>query len=76
MNIGDLVIGDEIVNEAGESLSVDMNMPEDREQGLYVGRLVTAKQIVRTVDEKREIGGRTAALAVDLESFFCGAGVW
>ncbi|REJ92616.1 MAG: 5'-methylthioadenosine nucleosidase [Planctomycetota bacterium] len=69
MRIGDLVIANEVANESGESLSVDMKMPEDRDRGLFVGRLMTAKQIVRTVDEKREISERTGALAVDLESF-------
>ena len=69
MRIGDLVIADEIVNASGDSLAVDLKMPEDRERGLYVGRLVTAEEIVRTVEEKRDVAERTGGLAVDLESF-------
>jgi len=68
MQIGDIVVANSIVDTHGHELSVDMNMAHDPEHGLHVGRLVTADEIVRTVDEKRALAGQTEALACDLES--------
>ncbi len=68
MKIGDIVVGTSLVDMHGQELNIDMQMPANPEQGLYVGRLLTADAIVRTVEEKRQLGERFTALAVDLES--------
>ncbi|QDU38773.1 5'-methylthioadenosine/S-adenosylhomocysteine nucleosidase [Maioricimonas rarisocia] len=68
MRIGDIVVANSIVDTHGHELSVDMNMEADPEHGLHVGRLVTADEIVRTIDEKRALADRTEALACDMES--------
>lgn len=74
LRIGDVVVANRIIpadgatpaDEAG--LKIDIKMPANEAQGLYVGRLATAQHIVQTVAEKRAIAERTGALAVDLES--------
>ena len=74
LHVGDVVVANRIVpadapvpaDDAG--LRIDIKMPADEAQGLYVGRLATATHIVQTVAEKRAIAERTGAIAVDLES--------
>lgn len=70
LRVGDIVVGNEIVSTDATqtSLRIDFKMPPDPKKGLYVGKLVTAAHILRTVAEKHELAGRTHALAVDLES--------
>lgn len=68
MKIGDIVVGTSLVDTHGQQLTIDMQMPANPSQGLYVGRLVTADAIVRTVEEKRQLAERYQGLAVDLES--------
>ncbi|MGD9854508.1 MAG: 5'-methylthioadenosine nucleosidase [Planctomycetaceae bacterium] len=68
LKIGDLVIGNSIVNAAGEELTVDVRMAADPGRGWHVGRLVMVDEIVRSVVEKQQLAERTGALAVDLES--------
>ena len=43
-------------------------MPADPARGLFVGRLLTADELVRTVALKKQLGEQHSALAVDLES--------
>ncbi|MFO1022672.1 MAG: 5'-methylthioadenosine nucleosidase [Planctomycetales bacterium] len=68
MKIGDIVVGNSLADLHGTELKIDLNMPEDRAGGRYVGKLLTADAIIRTVEEKRQLHARTNALAVDLES--------
>ena len=65
---GAIVVGNEIVDQHEHSLKIDMNMPTDPAHGLFVGRLLTADQLVRSAERKRQLGEQHAALAVDLES--------
>lgn len=68
LKIGDLVIGNSIVNTTGDELVVDVKMAPDPTRGWHVGRLVTADHIVRTIAEKQQLAERTGAMAVDMES--------
>jgi adenosylhomocysteine nucleosidase len=68
MKLGNIVIANSIVDTHGHELSVDVNMPADPSKGLYVGRLVTADAMVRTVKEKELIAKMLDAVAVDMES--------
>ena len=43
-------------------------MPADPARKLFVGRLLTADEMIRSVDQKRQLGEQHSALAVDLES--------
>ncbi len=68
LKIGDLVIGNSIVDIAGDDLKVDVRMAADPKRGWHVGRLLMVEKIVRTVAEKQRLGEQTGAMAVDLES--------
>src|SRR5262249_10279581 len=68
MKIGDIVVASSIVDSVGTELAIDLKMPADPAKGLYVGRLLTVDYVVRTVEEKKALAERFAALAVDMES--------
>ncbi len=68
LKIGDLVIGDSIVDREGDELKIDVRMAADAERGWHVGRLLMVEEIVRTVAEKQQLAEQTGAMAVDLES--------
>lgn len=66
--IGSILVADSIVDQHGQSLQIDLHMPADPTRGLFVGRLLTADDIVRTVALKRQLADQHSALAVDQES--------
>lgn len=66
--IGSIVVADSIVDQHEQSLKIDLHMPADPARGLFVGRLLTADELVRTVASKKQLGEQHSALAVDLES--------
>lgn len=68
MQIGQIVVADSVIDPDGQALKLDLHMPADPGRGLYVGPIVTERQIVRTVAEKQALSAKTGALAVDLES--------
>jgi adenosylhomocysteine nucleosidase len=68
MRVGDIVVADSIVDTHGQSLAIDVSFPPDPERGIHTGRLLTTDGIVRLVQEKRELGQRYSAVAVDLET--------
>lgn len=68
LKIGDIVVGQSLVDEQGTELRIDVGMPANPAGGLHVGRLLTVDRIVRTVTEKRELAKKSQALAVDMES--------
>lgn len=68
MKVGDVVVGNSIVDTQQKELQLDMQMPANPDGGLYVGKLLMAEEIVRTVAEKRSLAERTGAIAVDMES--------
>jgi adenosylhomocysteine nucleosidase len=68
---GDIVMADQIVDMADRLLDIDFKL--DREslaatRHLHIGRLLTADRVIRDPQEKRALGQRHAALAVDMES--------
>jgi adenosylhomocysteine nucleosidase len=68
LKIGDIVVANSVVGPAGEALTLDLSMQADPGHGWHVGRIATVDHIVRSVAEKRALGERTGALAVDMES--------
>jgi adenosylhomocysteine nucleosidase len=72
VNRYDLVAADSLVNSAGSKITLDpaalvpwlTEVPK-----LHRGQLLTLDRIVRLSDEKRRLGERHQALAVDMESF-------
>lgn len=64
---GHIVMPNEVVNAAGESLSIGLGMqPTDK---LHTGRLLTVDQLIRTTADKQAIGERHHAVACDMETF-------
>ncbi len=68
MRVGDIVLANGIVDTHGQSLKLEVGMAADPDNGLHVGRLLTADEMIRTADEKRELGEKHNAIAVDMES--------
>src|SRR5258708_6876136 len=68
MKVGDIVVGNSIVDAEGTELKIDMQMPANPAAGLYVGRLLTVDSIVRSVADKKSLAERLGAIAVDMES--------
>ena len=68
ISVGSIVVGNSIVDQHGQCLQIDMQMPADPARKLFVGRLLTADEMIRSVDQKRQLGEQHSALAVDLES--------
>ncbi len=66
--VGSILVADSIVDQHCQSLQIDLHMPADPTHGLFIGRLLTADDIVRTVALKQQLGEQHAALAVDQES--------
>jgi len=69
LNIGDIVMADGVTSHDGsERLSIDFHMPASMPVWLHTGHLCMADHIIRLVSEKQELGRKTGAIAVDLES--------
>lgn len=66
LKVGEIVIADVIADTHGNELTLTGHFPE--QDGLHTGRVITADDLVRTVDEKAELGRRLGGLAVDMES--------
>ena len=66
MTVGDVVMANSVVDTHGHELAVDMKMPPQK--GLHVGRFVTSDEMVRLVSNKRLLGEKHSAIAVDMES--------
>lgn len=65
----DLVLVDALVSGDGRRAAVDMRVdPATLAQGVHVGPLLTVEQIVRRPEEKRSLGERFGAVAVDTET--------
>ena len=68
----DILMADAIVDHRGDRLSIDLRVdPESlrRTRGVHVGPLLTGDHVVRLPSEKRELGEKHQALAVDMETF-------
>jgi adenosylhomocysteine nucleosidase len=68
----DLLMVDGLVDVEGHRLAIDLKVdPAALAQmpSVHLGRLLTADRIVRKPDEKRSLGEKHAAVAVDMETF-------
>lgn len=68
VTVGSIVVANSIVDQHGQSLDIDLQMQSDPARHLFVGRILTADELVRSADTKRQLGEQHQALAVDLES--------
>lgn len=68
MQVGQIVVANQITNLAGDVLTVDIGMASDASRGLHVGRTLTVDKIVRHVAEKQALAQQTGAIAVDMET--------
>ncbi len=68
MQVGNIVMGNEIVDTHGQKLAIDLHATSDEARGLFVGTLLTADEIVRTVVAKTRFHETLGAIAVDMES--------
>lgn len=68
LKIGQIVVSNEVVDEADRRLKIDIGMQSDADRGLHVGRTVTVNRIIRSVAEKRALSDATGAIAVDMET--------
>ncbi len=69
MRVGDIVVGDAIIDASAAELAIDLKMERNPATGLHVGRLLSVDRMIRTVDEKRSLAMQHSAIAVDMESF-------
>ncbi len=68
---GHVVMADAACNPGGTEVKIPLNLSPQQiaaSPGLHVGRLLTVDRIIRTVEEKRELGEKHDALAVDMET--------
>ena len=68
MKLGHIVMANEIVDQHGQHVDINLSLPSDEEHGLYVGRILTADELVRTVADKQALHEQYQAIAVDMES--------
>lgn len=71
---GDIVMADSLESPDGRRLTIDLKMPTASVQakGLHVGRIVTSDSLLHRPADKRALGERRQALAVDMESWTVG----
>jgi nucleoside phosphorylase len=65
LNVGDLVVADDVCDDDAICRSTTWPIPAVRFQR---GRLLTSRNIVGSPEEKRRLGERSGAVAVDMES--------
>lgn len=68
----DLIMADSVADLAGNRLAIDLKVdPAElaRTKGVHVGRLLTADRVIRLPGEKRDLGQKHQALAVDMETY-------
>lgn len=68
---GHVLMADRVCDLSGKETLIPLNLTPEQiaaSPGLHVGRLLTVDKIIRTVEEKRELGETRDALAVDMET--------
>ncbi len=68
----DILMADSVCDSSGERLAIDLKVDPAAlagTPGVHLGRLLSVDQVVRLPEEKRALGEKHGALAVDLESF-------
>ncbi|EAQ77996.1 phosphorylase family protein [Blastopirellula marina] len=69
---GQVVMANAVVRAEREELVIPFSMTAEQaasQPGLHVGRLLTVDKIVRTPDQKRQLGDLHGAIAVDMETY-------
>ena len=69
LSIGTIVVSNSIVDTAGDEIVIDVKMADG--PGLRVGRSVTTNNIVRLVDDRRQLATTRDAIASDTQSYTC-----
>lgn len=67
-----ILMADQLADTSGDELSLDLKVDPASLSDLpevHVGRLLTADSVIRLPEEKKSLGRRYDALAVDMESF-------
>ncbi len=64
---GDMLLADTIVDTQNRELSLDLGLGEPGPR-VHVGRLLTVDKVIRDPEQKRALGQRHNALAVDMET--------
>jgi adenosylhomocysteine nucleosidase len=68
----DVVMANSVTDTHGNRLGIDLKVDPAslaQIQGVHLGQLLTVDRIIRLPDEKRELGAKYRAMAVDMESF-------
>jgi adenosylhomocysteine nucleosidase len=68
----DILMADTVVDAGGDRLSIDLRVDPDslrRTPGVHVGPLLSGDRVVRLPAEKRDLGEKHQALAVDMETY-------
>ena len=68
---GDILMADQIIGTDDRRLDIDFKFADDAfsaARHLHVGRLLTTDHVIREPQEKRALGKRYGAMAVDMES--------
>ncbi|MHC4874865.1 MAG: phosphorylase family protein [Planctomycetota bacterium] len=68
MRIGHIVMANSIVDQHGQELKLTLNAESNPSGGLYVGRILTSDEMIRSVSEKQQLAEQHGAIAVDMES--------
>ncbi|TWT39132.1 phosphorylase family protein [Blastopirellula retiformator] len=69
---GHVVMASSVVRAEREELAIPLSMSPEQahaQPGLHVGRLLTVDKIVRTPQQKRQLGEANGAIAVDMETY-------
>ncbi len=72
---GHILMAEEVVDVAGKKLSIGLTVDRasiEASPALHVGRLLTVDQLIRTRDQKEQLGDEHAALACDMETLAVG----
>lgn len=73
LKVGDLVLPDKILCEAGDFVALGegelKKTAEVLQMAFFSGSLYSSSSVLETPDQKQKIFGKTGALAVDMESF-------
>ncbi|MHC2067930.1 phosphorylase family protein [Bremerella sp. T1] len=68
---GHVVMANRVTDLEGNEVAIPLNLTEQQieaTQGLASGKLLTVDRIIRTVEEKRELGEKHSVVAVDMET--------
>lgn len=69
---GHVVMADAVARKERDELAIPFSMSAEQvaaQPGLHVGRLLTVDKIIRTPNEKRQLGEAQQAIAVDMETY-------